>query len=83
METDSSAAKGVVSRAGRGKVKHLETSLLWVQERASRGEIVHRKIPREINGADLLTHHCSRRELDRHFLRMHVELRQKKTLVSD
>ena len=32
ITTDSAAAKGMTSRRGRGKVKHLQTCELWPQE---------------------------------------------------
>ena len=40
MATDSSAAKGIAHRKGVGKVKHLETRTLWVQDQIARGRIV-------------------------------------------
>ena len=55
--TDSSAAKGAVTRSGSGRMKHLATNNLWVQEKARSGEIVFVKIPRGGNYADMLTHH--------------------------
>ena len=55
--TDSSAAKGAVTRSGSGRMKHLATNNLWVQEKARTGEIVFVKIPRGANYADMLTHH--------------------------
>ena len=39
LYTDSSAAKGTVSRIGSGRLKHVETNLFWVQEKAARGEL--------------------------------------------
>ena len=53
---DSSAAHGIVQRRGVGKVKHLQTQQLWVQEVASEGRLHYSKIPREQNLSDLLTH---------------------------
>ncbi len=32
VKTDSSAAKSIVGRRGVGRVRHLETRYLWVQE---------------------------------------------------
>ena len=55
--TDSSAAKGAVSRSGNGRMKHIDTNRLWVQEKAVNGELVFEKIQRSDNFADLLTHH--------------------------
>ena len=34
LHTDSSAAKGIGSRRGAGRLKHLDTGLLWLQEHA-------------------------------------------------
>ena len=53
--TDSSAAKGIASRRGVGKVKHLDTRTLWVQDQVDRGRRKVRKIPGDTNPADLLT----------------------------
>ena len=53
---DSSAAQGIVHRRGVGKVKHLQTHQLWVQEVAAEGRLRYTKVPRERNLSDLLTH---------------------------
>ena len=37
--TDASAALSMTGRIGAGKVRHLDTSLLWVQQKQARGEI--------------------------------------------
>ena len=55
--TDSSAARGVIQRAGAGRVKHLQVKQLWVQEKESNKELQITKVPRDANVADLLTHH--------------------------
>ena len=46
---DSSAAQGIVHRQGVGKVKHLQTHQLWVQEVAAEGRLRYTKVPREHN----------------------------------
>ena len=40
---DSSAAQGIISRQGKGKVKHIRTQQLWVQEAAADGLISYKK----------------------------------------
>ena len=57
IHTDSSAAKGAVARSGCGRMKHVSTQNLWIQEKARKGEIRFNKISRAVNYADLLTHH--------------------------
>ena len=54
--TDSSAAKGVSMRIGTGKTKHLSTKQLWIQEVVGDGRACIRKVPREENLSDALTH---------------------------
>ena len=38
INTDSSTGKSVASRRGAGKIRHLDTRDLWIQERVARGE---------------------------------------------
>ena len=42
--TDSSAAMGVCNRKGIGKVRHLDTNLLWDQDKIQQGTLVIKKI---------------------------------------
>ena len=60
--TDSSAALGIASRSGLGKLRHLETHTLWVQEKVRTGAIEVRKVWGEVNPADLFTKHLPSRE---------------------
>ena len=60
--TDSSAALGIASRSGLGKLRHLETHTLWVQEKVRTGAITLRKVWGEVNPADLFTKHLPSRE---------------------
>ena len=39
LETDSASAKGILSRRGAGKIRHLDTPLLWVQQRVARKQL--------------------------------------------
>ena len=68
--TDSSAAKGTVTRRGSGKMKHLTTKQLWVQEAIRAYSICVHKIPRSENASDLLTHQCSSCDFESHLFRL-------------
>ena len=59
LETDSSAAKGIGTRRGVGKVRHLETRTLWLQDQVDRKRIRIKKINGEENAADLCTKHLA------------------------
>ena len=60
--TDSSAAIGICTRQGLGKVRHLDTHTLWVQQAVRSGRIDLRKVLGEVNPADLFTKHSISRE---------------------
>ena len=53
--TDSAAAKGMVSRTGAGRQRHLEVKYLWVQQACREEHFAVRKVAGERNPADLLT----------------------------
>ena len=63
LNTDSSAAKGIATRKGLGKVKHLETRTLWVQEKVDQGIIRVKKVDGAHNVADMLTKYLSAAKL--------------------
>ena len=55
VRSDATAAIGIVSRVGLGKVRHLSVSDLWVQQAARNGRVEYSKIPGQINPADMFT----------------------------
>ena len=56
---DSSAAIGIVRHKGVGKIRHLDTRLLWIQERVQAGDLEVVKVAGCENPADLMTKHLS------------------------
>ncbi len=60
--TDSSAAIGICSRQGLGKLRHLDCHTLWVQQAVRSRRIDLRKVPGELNPADILTKHAISRD---------------------
>lgn len=55
LKSDASAAIGIATRIGIGKVRHIEVSQLWLQHQVYRGDIVIVKVKGEVNLADALT----------------------------
>ena len=53
--TDSSAAMGICTRQGLGKLRHIDTQTLWIQEKVRTKQITLKKVLGELNPADLLT----------------------------
>ena len=64
--TDSSAAKGMASRQGLGKVRHVEVNQLWVQQKVGSGEIELKKVEGANNMADALTKHVEQDSISKH-----------------
>ena len=60
--TDSSAAMGICSRQGLGKLRHLDTHTLWVQQAVRSKRMALVKIAGDVNPADMFTKHSLTRE---------------------
>lgn len=60
--TDSTATIGICFRQGLGKLRHIDTHSLWVQEKVRSKAIELTKVHGESNPEDLLTKHLSTRE---------------------
>ena len=55
LKSDASAAIGITKRIGLGKVRHLATGDLWVQQKVRKGELEISKLPGKENPADAFT----------------------------
>ena len=56
---DASAALGVIARRGIGKIRHLDTSMLWIQQKELQKAVEFLKVDGVINPADLMTKHLA------------------------
>ena len=70
VHVDSSAAIGICRRTGVGKVRHLDTRLLWVQELVRDGTIEVIKVAGTENPADLMTKHLAADAISAHLIRL-------------
>jgi hypothetical protein len=66
LYTDASAAKGIANRKGVGKIRQLDVSQLWLQDKTSLGEIRVNKINTSDNLADALTKPVNGDGIDKH-----------------
>ena len=60
LRVDAEAAKGIASRRGVDKIRHLDTTTLWLQRHVTDRRIQVHKIHGEVNPADLGTKHSER-----------------------
>ena len=65
VHTDATAAIGIARRRGMGKIRHLDTADLWVQEVVRSGRIEFLKAAGEENMADIMTKYVDRQLLDK------------------
>ena len=65
IRTDATAAIGTCRRRGLGKIRHLDVSDLWIQDKLRRGAFKLSKIPGQQNAADVLTKHVDNATLTR------------------
>ena len=64
IKVDSSAAHAFFHRRGVGRMKHIDSRILWLQDWIAAGGVRLKKIPRTQNLADTLTHTPSAKELE-------------------
>ena len=72
LYTDSSAARGIIHRAGLGKLRHLETGYLWLQAAVKAKKLQVRKVLGTENPADLLTKHLAAADVWKNLDRLHM-----------
>ena len=72
LRTDSTAAIGIAKRLGVAKIRHLDTSLLWIQQKVRSGDVPISKILGSENPADALTKYLSGPDLRQHLGRMNL-----------
>ena len=66
VSTDAAAAIGICRRRGLGKIRHLATADLWVQDRIKKKDFELLKVPGVDNPSDILTKHVDRILLEKH-----------------
>ena len=73
--TDATAAIGIARRRGLGKVRHLATADLWIQDRLRKKDFALVKIPGAENPADMLTKYVDKALMQKHMskLGLHYE----------
>ena len=64
--SDATAAIGISRRRGLGKVRHLATADLWMQDRIRKGDFSLEKILGSENPSDMLTKHVTRDLIQKH-----------------
>lgn len=73
LMADASAALGIVRRKGLGRMRHLDTDLLWVQDVHEGKKVGFHKITGTQNPADLLTKYLGAGEVEKHVKKLYID----------
>ena len=65
LQVDASAAIGITQRKGLGKVRHLDTQALWIQDAVRQRRVYLEKVLGTENPADLMTKHLDQKSIDK------------------
>ncbi len=68
--SDSSAARAFAARRGLGRMRHVETRLLWLQSKIADRAVLLERVAGSENPADLLTKYLSEAEVVEHLSRL-------------
>ena len=79
---DASAAFAIVARRGLGKLRHLDTNYLWIQEKVAKGDLNFKKVAGVDNGADLFTKALSWNEIQKHIHKLSSQFVQNEINVN-
>ena len=73
MYSDATAAIGIARRKGLGKIRHLDVSDLWIQDKIRTNAISLKKVLRTENMADVLTKYVDRKGMESAIAKMNLE----------
>ena len=76
VHSDATAAIGISKRRGLGKIRHLHTCDLWVQEQTRTERILLVKILGTENPADIFTKYVDQSTMSKALLKMNCEFRE-------
>ena len=82
LYADASAALGIIHRQGLGKLRHVDTHALWVQQAALTKKIEYIKIAGPLNPADAFTKHLSEPQRQLHFSNCAVEFLEGRAAIA-
>ena len=75
LKSDASAAIGISNRIGSGKIRHIEVTQLWLQDKVSQKSITLEKVGTDENLADALTKGVDAAAIQLHLKGVGIEVR--------
>ena len=75
----SSAARGIASRRGLGKLRHVQMRYLWIQETITNNDFKLLQIGTKLNTADVCTKPVNRETCEQHMRTLNQEFKECRT----
>ena len=72
LKVDATAAIGIAQRKGLGKLRHLDTQSLWIQDAVRQRRVHLEKVLGTENPSDLLTKHLDAKTIEKYMTKMGV-----------
>ena len=76
VHSDTTAAIGISKRRGLGKIRHLHTCDLWIQEQTKNERVLLEKILGTENPADIFTKYLDQATMSKALTKMNCEFRE-------
>ena len=76
VQSDATAAIGISKRRGLGKIRHLHTCDLWIQEQTKTERVLLEKILGTENPADMFTKYLDQHTMTKALSKMNCEFRE-------
>ena len=76
LHVDATAAIGIAQRKGLGKLRHLDTQALWIQDAVRQRRVCLEKVLGTENPSDLMTKHLDTKSMDTMLAEMGVTTQQ-------
>ena len=79
---DASAALGIIGRTGLGKMRHVDTSYLWLPQQSIKDKIIFNKVPGTENPADRNTKGLNKNLISKYTEMLNMEHREGRSDLS-
>ena len=63
--TDATAALGLIGKEGLGRARHIDTGVLWLQQKRLKNELTYGKVAGVDNAADMFTKNLAREKMNK------------------
>ena len=82
VHSDATAAIGIAKRRGLGRIRHLATTDLWIQEKIRDGKVELLKILGTENPADVLTKYVDKKTMEAALAKLSLEFQEGRSQIA-